>query len=209
MKKTFLILIINMVLVANALAQQVTDKELQKLMVTVGSMRHANPTAWEAAKTTLTSDSLWTALDEAEKHQYEYWPMGNDYFKLNKIHVDDSGHNKKMLPGEMLNGNDERYNYSMTERGVKAGCTVSYQLTHRVGRQTFVVMPYRKGSTDVEVKVTRNGKAIGRSSRDADGNVIVNIAENLQDDDQLCIEITNHSAKNMPVVIINHNTRKK
>ena len=208
MKKTFIILFFNVVMLATALAQQVTDKELQKLMSIVGSMRHASQTTWEAAKTTLISDSLWTALDEAERHQNEYWPMGSDYFKLNKIHVDNSGHDKNMTPGEMLNGNDERYNYSMTERGIKAGRTVSYELTHRVGRQTLVVMPYRKGSTDLEVKMFRNGREIGRPIRDADGNIIVNIAENVQDDDLLRIDITNQGTKNMPVVIINHNTRR-
>ena len=209
MKKTFIILFLNILMLTTAIAQQVTDKELQKLMSTVGSMRHANQTTWKADSTLLSRDSLWTALDEAEHHQYEYWPIGNDYFKLNKIHVDNSGHNKKMLPGEMLNGNDEHYNYSMTERGIKAGRTVSYELTHRVGRQTFVVMPYRKGSTDLEVKMFRNERNIGRPTRDADGNIIVNIAENIQDDDVLRIDITNQGSKNMPVVIINHNTRKK
>ena len=209
MKKTFIILFLNILMLTSAIAQQVTDKELQKLMSTVGSMRHANQTTWKADSTLLSRDSLWTALDEAEHHQYEYWPIGNDYFKLNKIHVDNSGHNKKMLPGEMLNGNDEHYNYSITERGIKAGRTVSYELTHRVGRQTFVVMPYRKGSTDLEVKVFRNERNIGRPTRDADGNIIVNIAENIQDDDVLRIDITNQGTKNMPVVIINHNTRKK
>ena len=209
MKKTFIILFLNILMLTSAIAQQVTDKELQKLMSTVGSMRHANQTTWKADSTLLSRDSLWTALDEAEHHQYEYWPIGNDYFKLNKIHVDNSGHNKKMLPGEMLNGNDEHYNYSITERGIKAGRTVSYELTHRVGRQTFVIMPYRKGSTDLEVKMFRNGRNIGRPTRDADGNIIVNIAENIQDDDVLRIDITNQGTKNMPVVIINHNTRKK
>ena len=209
MKKTFIILFLNILMLTTAIAQQVTDKELQKLMSTVGSMRHANQTTWKADSTLLSRDSLWTALDEAEHHQYEYWPIGNDYFKLNKIHVDNSGHNKKMLPGEMLNGNDEHYNYSMTERGIKAGRTVSYELTHRVGRQTFVVMPYRKGSTDLEVKMFRNERNLGRPTRDADGNIIINIAENIQDDDVLRIDITNQGTKNMPVVIINHNTRKK
>ena len=209
MKKTFIILFLNVVMLATAIAQQVTDKELLKLMSTVNSMRHASQTTWKADSTLLSRDSLWTALDEAERHQNEYWLLGNDYFKFNKIHNELNGHDKKMLPGEMLNGNDTRYNYSITERGIKAGRTVSYELTHRVGRQTFVVMPYRKGSSEVEVKVTRNDKAIGRSSRDADGNIIVSIAENIQDDDLLRIEITNQGTKNMPVVIINHNTRKK
>jgi hypothetical protein len=209
MKKTFLFLFLNLVLFANAFAQQVNDKELQKLMSTVGSMRHANQTTWKADSTLLSRDSLWTALDEAERHQNEYWLLGNDYFKLNKIHNELSGHDKKMLLGEMLNGNDTRYNYSMTERGIKAGRTVSYELTHRVGRQTFVVMPYRKGCTDLEVKMFRNGHDIGHPTRDADGNIIVNITENIQDEDMLRLDITNQGTKNMPVVIINHNTRRK
>lgn len=209
MKKEFLILFINMVLLANAFAQQVTDKELQKLMSTVSSMRHANQTTWNAAQTTLTNDSLWTALDEIERHQNEYWVLGNDCFKLNKIHNKISGHDKDMLPGEMLNGNDTRYDYSITERGIKAGRTVSYELTHRVGRQTFVVMPYHKGCVDLEVKMFRNGHDIGHSARDAEGNIIVSITENIQDDDVLRLDITNQDTRNMPIVIINHNTRRK
>lgn len=208
MKKTLFILLFSVMVVGPAFSQIKMDVELQKLVNVVTSLRTSEEAAWKAANDILAQDELWTAMDEAPKHGNETWLIGARQFRLNKIHNDKSGYDKKMTPGEFLNGNDPHYNYSMTERGVKAGATVSYSLSHRSGRQTFVVIPYDKGSKDIEVGMFRNGETTGQIVQDAEGNLIVSIDENVQSGDMLRIDITNHGATDMPVVIINHNTRK-
>lgn len=207
MKKLFFILLMNLVFVGTTFAQKETDWELQHLMSTVSALRQSNETIYNQALQSFKRDTLWTALDEI-KSDNEYRPIGNNQFKLNTILNDCSGYNKKMIRGDFLNGNDPNYDYSLTERGIKKGCTVSYEMKYREGRQTFVVMPYKKLDGKIEVKAFHNDKPIGETYTDDEGNIHLSINANVKLSDKLRLVITNHSDENMPVVIINHNTRK-
>lgn len=206
MKKLFLFLIISTAMLGTAFAQDNTDAELKKLMNTVATLRNANSKTWDKAFDYFGKDKLWTMMDEAERHDNECWLVGDNQFKLNAILSKHNNYDKKMTTGDFLNGNDPNFSYSLIERGVKKNSTVSYELSYREGRQTFVVMPYEKGSP-IEVKATRNGKVVGSTRTDADGNVILCIDDNIKMNDKLCISITNKGDSDMAIVIINHNTR--
>ena len=207
MKKLFFILLMNLVFVGTTFAQKETDWELQHLMNTVSALRQSNETTYNQALQSFKRDTLWTALDEI-KSDNEYRPIGNNQFKLNTILNDCSGYNKKMVRGDFLNGNDPNYDYSLTERGIKKGCTVSYEMKYREGRQTFVVMTYKKMDWKIEVKAFLNDKPVGETYTDDEGNIHLSINANVKLSDKLRLVITNHSDENMSVVIINHNTRK-
>lgn len=209
MKKSILILFLNITMIATAFAQASSDKELQRLISNVDGLRIDSRATYDHISHDLTNDNLWTTMDEAPMHENEYLLIGNNRFKLNTIHNEGNPAHAKMTPEEFLNGNDPHYNYSMTERGVKAGKTVSYELRHRWGKQVFVIMPYRKGCTELEVQILLNGKAVGETIRDTDGNIIVNINESVKETDILRIDITNLSDANMAIVIINHNTKQQ
>lgn len=208
MKKLLLLLLVNLVLIGQTFAQKETDKELQRLMSVVSTLRQSDEANWDKALASFKGDSLWTIMDEAVRHENECWLVGKKQFKLNAILTKGSDYDKKRVSGDFLNGNDPNFNYSLTERGIKKGSTVSYELSYRQGRQTFVVMPYEKTNGKITAKVEHNGKAVGESTSDADGNIILSINTNVKPKDKLRLVITNDSGSDMPVVIINHNTRK-
>lgn len=208
MKKTFFLLIINAILFGKAFAQTKTDLELQKLAKTVATLRNAEEKTWNEALSTFRQDSLWTTMDEIARDNNECWLLGNNQFKLNAILNQCSDHDKKMVRGDFLNGNDPHYNYSLTERGIKRKCSVSYEMSYREGRQTYIIMPYNPQTAQIEVKAYLNDKPVGEISID-NGDIVLNIIDNAIKSDVIRLVITNSGDEDMPVVIINHNTRKK
>ena len=207
MKKAFLLFIISILIFGQAFAQTKADTELQKLTKTIASLRKPNEKTWREAFNTFEQDSLWTTLDEIARDDNESWLLGDKQFKLNPILNQCNGNDKKMVRGDFLNGNDPHYNYSLTERGIKKMCSVSYEMSYREGHQTFVVMPYNPKTAQLEVKSYLNNKLVGETSID-NGDIVLSINANVIKSDTIRLVITNHGNEDMPVVIINHNTRK-
>lgn len=191
----------------HTLAQSKTDAELQRLTQAVATLRQSDKAHWDKALDFFKQDSLWTTMDEVIRDDNEYWLIGDKQFKLNAILNQCSGHDKKMVRGDFLNGNDPHYNYSLTERGIKGMCSVSYEMSYREGRQIFVVMPYTTMSGNLEVKAYLNDQSVGETTIDA-GNTVLTINTDVKKSDILRLVITNLGNENMSVVIINHNTRK-
>lgn len=208
MKKIYFIIMMSLLIAGPALAQKENDRELRKLMDAVSTLRQKDEAKWNDALQKFKRDSLWTSLDEIQSDN-EYMLIGDDHFKLNAILNECLGYDKQMVRGDFLNGNDPNYCYSLTERGIRKGREVSYEMSYREGRQTFIVMPYKKTDDKIEVQAYLNDKPVGETRTDKDGNIHVSINDNVNLSDTLRLVITNHSDENMPVVIINHNTRKK
>lgn len=207
MKRIFTLLIIITITIGYTFAQAKTDPELQRLTQTVASLRQSDKSVWDEALKAFRQDSLWTTMDEIVRDDNEFWLVGDQQFKLNAILNQCSGHDKKMVRGDFLNGNDPHYNYSLTERGVKRLSSVSYEMSYREGRQTFVIMPYIAIPEKIEVKAYLNNTRVGETTI-SDGNIVLNINANVKKSDTLRLVITNLGNEDMPVVIINHNTRK-
>lgn len=207
MKRIYFVIMMSLLFVGPTLAQKENDRELRKLMDAVSTLRQQDETKWNRALQTFKNDSLWTSLDEIQSDN-EYMLIGYDHFKLNAILNECLGYDKQMVRGDFLNGNAPHYFYSLTERGIKKGCEVSYEMSYREGRQTFIVMPYKKTGGKIEVQAYHNDHLVGDSYTDKEGNIHLNINDNIKLSDTLRLVIINHSDENMPVVIINHNTRK-
>ncbi|MBR5082205.1 MAG: hypothetical protein IKX35_07185 [Bacteroidales bacterium] len=207
MKKLLLLLLVNLFLIGQTFAQKATDQELQHLMSVVSTLRQSDEDSWNKALASFKNDPQLTIMDEAVRHDNECWLVGKRQFKLNAILTQCDNYDKKRVSGDFLNGNDPNFNYSLTERGIKKNSTVSYELSYREGRQTFVVMPFEKNAK-IKVETSLNGKAVGESTTDDDGNIILSIDAKVNKSDKLILKITNSGTNDMPVVIINHNTRK-
>ena len=209
MKNNILLMCFILFAACLGMAQQPSDKELMQLINTVASLRNADETTWNAALETFNNDKAWTMMDEISRDDNEYWLIGSNYFKLNAILSRISGYSEKMVAGDFLNGNDPNFNYSLIERGIKKGGTVSYEMKYRHGRQTFVVMPYDTNKAkQIEFEAFVNGNSAGKAQRLDDDNLYLNIDQDINDNDTIRLVVTNHSDSDMPVVIINHNTRK-
>ena len=207
MKKTLLTMAIAILAAGISFAQQPIDEELNRLIANISLLRNGDQAAWEQAKGNFATDDEWTMMDEIKSDPNEYRMIGGNYFKLNNILTTCSGYDKCMASGDFLNGNDPNFKYSLIERGIKKGCTVKYEMKCRKGKQTFVVMPYDAQKADqVELEAFVNGKSVGKGQA-KDGNIIIDINRNIDEADTIRLEIANKSDVNMPVVIINHNTR--
>ena len=68
-------------------------------------------------------------------------------------------------------------------------------------------MPYNPQTAQIEVKAYLNDKPVGETSID-NGDIVLNIIDNAIKSDVIRLVITNSSDEDMPVVIINYNTRK-
>lgn len=208
LKKLLPLLLVNLMFIGQTFAQNENDRELKHLMSVVSTLRQSDKAAWDNALSSFKSDTLWTIMDEIPRDDNESWLVGSKQFKLNSILTQCEEYNKKTVRGDFLNGNDPNFNYSLTERGIKKGCSVDYELSYRQGRQTFVVMPFEKTNGKIEAKVFHNGKETGESTIDADGNIILSLNAKVNPKDKLRLVITNKGNSDMPVVIINHNSRK-
>lgn len=195
-------------------AQSLDDKELQSLIGVVKMLRMSDETTFNKAEKILSVDTKWTSMNElGVKQKTECLPADKvPGFKLNRILSKAEGSRKYVYThGDMLNGEDERYNYSLYERSVKAGQEVTYKLRGREGAQTFVIVPYRGNLANLSAYITLDGGQIINLVWDGqdDGVLVAHCKSSLLTRDKVfAITVKNGSTENQSFVIINHNTRK-
>lgn len=208
-KHTLIIVALFLVMAGQAFAQR-TDPQLKALIDRVATLRQGEEAAYNTALSQFSSDNAWTIMDEIPRDANECYLIGNKQFKLNTILAQSRGKDvRQETRGDFLNGNDPNFNYSLIERGIKKGQTVTYEMQYREGHQTFVVMPYLPElASQIEVELRRGDDSLGTGTLGSDGNIYLNINRNISKSDKLRLIITNHSNTDMPVVIINHNTRE-
>lgn len=214
MRKSGLLLGLLFLMVQLVSAQSMNDKELQSLIEVVKMLRSSDEADFNKASQILAADTKWTSMSELGVKQHtECLPVDKvPGFKLNRILSKAEGNRKYVYThGDMLNGEDERYNYSLYERSVKAGLEVTYKLKGREGGQTFVLIPYGgKGANLSGCIMLDDGMKIGFSPEIQDGGILVAYCESsiLTRDKVFSVTIKNGSSQNQSFVIINHNTRK-
>lgn len=196
-------------------AQKATfsDKELSALVDIVKMLRTSNETNFNKATQVLKSDTKWTMMDETGAVRADKECKASDKvpgFKLNRILSKVSGGRKYVAThGDMVNGEDTRYNYSLYERALKPGVEVAYRLKGREGKQTFVIVPF-KADAKFEVAVKSNGKTVSSSKKNPDGTVVVEWTKNTPSKTlTFDLVVKNGSKDSQSFVIINHNTRNK
>ncbi len=196
----------------NSLSFMHLDNKMQHLTNLVMSLRGANKQQWEKITESFKNDNTWTLMDEIiPDREHECLPTDRTIqrFSLNRILSQQMGYEKNKVLGEFNNGEDPHFNYSLIERSVKSGKTVSYELKSREGKQIFVIVPYEKDAK-MEAEITLSGKSTKKVKQQEDGNIYLTTPDNLKisPKDVLKIHITNIGKKNMAFVLMNHNTRK-
>lgn len=186
---------------------QIVNHELAALVDVVRLLRIQNQENFDKAAKYLKEDRLWTAMSETGKLQDTECKPADKVpgFKLNRILSGVSRERKYVsAKGEMLNGEDGRYDYSLYERSLKKKRKATYTLKKRSGKQTFVVVPFfaQKGSLAVSI----NGKKLSSTQEDKDGTIICSFVPSGQN---ISVTIANKSNNHLSFVVINHNSRKK
>ena len=198
-----------------AVAQQIVDDELQSLVAVVKMLRNSNENTFNHASKLLASDEKWTPMSELGVRQStECLPVDRVAgFKLNRILSKVEGNRKFVYThGDMLNGEDERYNYSLYERSVKAGQNVSYRLKGREGTQIFVLIPFHGEQSGLsgEIQLEQEDPVVFQLENETDRDVMSAriVSSELTREKEIVLTIRNGSSENQSFVLINYNSRK-
>ena len=204
-------------------AVQGQNKELDKLVQAVASLRQPDAAkqkaAYQTVSKTLEGDKEWTPMDElvADVKLNECRPTDKtvSWFRLNTMlnTIMQKRQGLNTSRGDFLNGEDPNFNFSLIEKSVKPQKSVSYTMKGRQGTQEFVVMPFDiSGTASLNVDIYRqvNGKWSKMTSDKQlrNGNIYLTLKEKVTKETQLKLQIDNKGTAGMAVVIINHNTRK-
>lgn len=198
-----------------AVAQHIFDDELQSLVAVVKMLRNSNENTFNQASKLLASDEKWTPMSELGVRQStECLPVDRVAgFKLNRILSKVEGSRKFVYThGDMLNGEDERYNYSLYERSVKAGQNVSYRLKGREGTQIFVLIPFHGEQSGLsgEIQLEQEDPVVFQLENETDRDVMSAriVSSELTREKEVVLTIRNGSSENQSFVLINYNSRK-
>lgn len=204
MKHIFITLIISL-LPTLASAQ---DAEMSKLVDMVKGLRSGGSKAFEASRDQLAQDALWTPMNELRAADATVECRASDRvpgFRLNKLLAGAEQKQRfETSTGNMLNGEDERYNYSLYERAIKAGRTAKYTLKSRHGAQTFYFLPYKSGAK-LSISVEADGHPFEATSY-KDGSV--RLSGSASGKTPVTVTIKSTDGTNQSFVLINHNTRR-
>ncbi|MBO4446501.1 MAG: hypothetical protein J5764_00070 [Bacteroidales bacterium] len=204
-------LILPMLMMSAAVFAQVqTDSELNFLVGAVCELRQADEVSFNHVRELLSPDTEWTPMNETRYVRgRECSPSdGVPGFGLNRLLSSIvTGRKPLHVHGDMLNGEDERYQYSLYEHSVHAGTEVSYTVYGREGRQCFVLVAFDADGGDLSASIAVN-EGVPVPFHDAgNGILIVNLEPSGID---LNIPLTINvrgGTRDQYFVILNHNTR--
>lgn len=211
MKKTLILALALLAGVVTVPAQTYHDEETERLLDIVLSLRSASEEAFNQAVTSLEPDYKWTPMNETGPLVSGECRPGDPLqrFKLNRILSRVAANRTGVATrGDMLNGEDTRYNYSLYERSVKARETVSFTLAGREGRQFFAIVPFEADSRLRATLTLPSGEKLAFAP--GAGGVLFLYADRpeLTAEQPLCVTVTG-GKRNQAFVILNHNTRNK
>jgi len=209
--KRFCLIVLLVWVTSPLLAQSSMDGELQSLVSTVLTLRHADGKAYDVARQHLMLDSKWTPMDETGPFLRGIECLPSEpvpRFRLNAILNEVA---RKRTPvsvraESMLNGEDPRYDYSLFERSVREGCSATYELRKRSGRQWFVVIPH-SGPDSVTASLSIDGGEPRALVPQSDGFLVLFVEEPIRMDQILTLTVC--GIRSDSFVIINHNMRDK
>lgn len=205
--KRFLVIVVSALFSSLVLAVPPFDKELALLVDVVKMLRSTSESDYAKASQILASDVRWTPMNETGAVRPEECKPSDKVagFKLNRIlSKADRGRKYVSTHGDMINGEDSRYDYSLYERSLKAKSKAEYALKGRKGRQTFVVIPYHPSALR-QIAVDVSGQNV-QPIYDAQNGTVTITCDAAGNEVRLIVE--NKSSQPQSFVIINHNSRK-
>lgn len=210
MRKLFFILMLSIYPIT-AFSQSQMDKETRNLIEAVCALRGANERTYERIRKQLSDDEAWTPMNETGSFQEGECPPYDDvpYFGLNRLLSLIAVERKQLhVHGDFLNGENESYDYSLYERSVKSGATVSYTVKGREGRQWFVIIPYDKVNNGLSASIRVKGESPVPFTK-SDNGILTVYLDNPRLDILVPLTITVQGTRDQSFVLFNHNTRKR
>lgn len=190
---------------------QTGDKELDRLISVSTMLRTADATVYNRALQMLKADALWTPMDELGRIQSTECKPAESVarFKLNRLLSRADGSRKFVASrGDFLNGEDERFDYSLYERSLKAGSSVTFKVKGRVGQQTFVLVPHSVQGHGLKLALSAPGLTFRLQKTLPSGVQVFASQGKASKERQITITVSNASRTPQSFVLINHNSRK-
>lgn len=189
------------------------DPKLKSLVDAVLELRKGTEATSQKVEKNLSGYYYWTPMNEIGGKNEGECPLGkvSKKFKLNRILNQIAGSRVyKSTHGDMLNGEDSRFDYSLYERAVKGGKSVTYTLVGRVGKQCFVIVPFSKSGSGISATLcVDGGEPVSFSTNAADGTLVAWLdTPQLTAKQAITLTVTNGSKQNQAFVVLNHNSRK-
>lgn len=191
----------------------IEDKELAVLVDVVGMLRESTEENFNKASRILSDDVKWIPMYETGRVREDLECKASEKvpgFRLNRI-LSKAYESRKYVSthGDMVNGEDARYDYSLYERTLKPMAQVEYHLTGREGKQVFIIIPYNR-SKALEATISCAGKKWPGKVEDDGTSIIIRWETDTPSVDmEFVLSVTNGSDSPQSFVIINHNTRRK
>lgn len=190
---------------------QTGDKELDHLISVSTMLRTADATVYNRALQMLKADARWTPMDELGRIQSTECTPAESVarFKLNRLLSRADGSRKFVASrGDFLNGEDERFDYSLYERSLKASSTVTFKVKGRVGQQTFVLVPHTAQGHGLKLALSAPGLSFTHKATLPNGAQVFVSQGKAAKDRHITITVSNASRAPQSFVLINHNSRK-
>lgn len=133
-------------------AQSIVDTHLHKMTEDVKTIRKKKASKDILNKTVLNWSANGmpkiTLMDEIKRDDGEYRGKDVYKFKMNQLvyHVHDRQNTKMVSKGDYFNSNEKNVFYSVIEKTVKRGQTVTYRITGHAGKQEFVFIAFNPKS---------------------------------------------------------------
>lgn len=190
---------------------QTGNKELDRLISLSTMLRTADATVYNRALLMLKADAQWTPMDELGRIQSTECTPAESVarFKLNRLLSRADGDRKFVASrGDFLNGEDERFDYSLYERSLKANSTVTFKVKGRVGQQTFVLVPHTAQGHVLKLALSAPGLTFVHKATLSNGAQVFVSQGKAAKDRHITITVSNASRAPQSFVLINHNSRK-
>lgn len=184
------------------------NAELSKLMVLVKQLRNANESTFNEVTTKLSSDMAWTPMNEFTVKDAAECRASDRVagFKLNKaMSAAEQKRRFEISTGNMLNGENPNFQYSLYERAIKPNSSLSYSLKGRYGQQCFVIIPYdniKKCGLQISISVDNQ---LFNLEQNSDCYIFTG---NVPKGKTVDVKITNNSSSARSYAILNYNSRK-
>lgn len=197
-------------------AQSHSDLHDRQVGILAGHVRtlHDNPDAYVSVREAMAKDLKWTMMSEfADSCSTPEAFCGlRDRVKrtgLNDIALQAEHQRGTVAKSTDLfcNGNDPRYNYSLFEAKIKAGTCMKSRLSHRKGKQYFLVIPF-DGPEGLTIEIRYRDEQV-RPSALQDGSLAYVIDSPVMENEVIEISVYNSSSYNRSFVIINNNSHRQ
>ncbi len=185
------------------------DARLNSMLDIVRTLKSGGQQAFDTAAEKMSADMTWTPMNELKASDPKAECRASDRvqgFKLNKmLAVAEQKRRFEASTGNMLNGENPNFSYSLYERGIKPSSTLEYTLKGRSGQQCIVLMPYDGlKASGLDFSVSCAGKDLAKTVG-KDAYVFTGRVEPGQ---VMRITVRNTGDKPRSFAVFNYNSRK-